>query len=80
MTTREDVLAQVAEDDPRSLRAFRKAYSGESLRACVTAFCLECIWMDREGIRDCTALACPLYKRRPFQRVRSRKEASPASG
>jgi hypothetical protein len=34
----------------------------------IKAFCSECVCWDRQEVRNCTALACPLYKFRPFTR------------
>ena len=54
---------------PPSFRgAYRRAQGGTSLRAAVTAFCGECCGYDREAVRACVALACPLWRYRPWQR------------
>ena len=65
---RTQMLQQVERDAPSVLKVFRKAYTSASLRASVNAFCLECCWMDRSAIRECTAPACPLRNVRPYQK------------
>jgi len=70
-------LAAVSKDGPSKLGAFRRAYSSKSLRAAVSAFCLECLWLDPAAIRGCTATACPLWNVRPYQSYP--KEREPAS-
>lgn len=69
-------LEQVERDGPSCLGVFRKAYASKSKGAAIKAFCLECLWMDRQAIRACTAPACPLWNVRPFQRCKGRKEAN----
>jgi len=39
-----------------------KAIKGRSLRAAVKSFCAECTMWQREEVRLCTSLACPLYE------------------
>jgi hypothetical protein len=54
---------------------YRRAVSGKSLRAAVDAFCAECCGYDREAVRTCPAIACPLWSVRPWQFKRTdRKE------
>jgi hypothetical protein len=38
-----------------------------SRTAAIKAFCQECCGYNRETIRECTAIACPLYAFRPYQ-------------
>lgn len=54
---------------PKFRGAYLKAMQGKSLRAGVSAFCRECMgWEDLPfAVRNCTALACPLYPYRPYQ-------------
>lgn len=57
---------------PESHRGtYRWAVSGKSLRAAVTACCAECVGYDREAVRTCPAVACPLWSVRPWQQRRS---------
>ncbi len=63
------MLQQVSEDAPSKLGAFRRVYSSTaSPREAIKAMCLQCCWMDLEGIRGCTATACPLWEFRPYQK------------
>lgn len=52
-----------------------------SARACIKAFCLECMGFDRIGIGECTAYACPLWLKRPYQKKNkcSTKQSVPAN-
>jgi hypothetical protein len=56
-------------------RAYRKTYAravaGKSLRACINSQCLECVCWEREEVRLCTDLACPLYAVRPYQSLQT---------
>jgi hypothetical protein len=53
---------------PRSYRRiYDKATHGRSLRAAINSFCLECVCWQTVEIRNCTDLACPLWKVRPYQ-------------
>ena len=57
---------------PESHRGtYQRAVTGKSLRAAVTAFCAECVGYDREAVRTCPAVACPLWSVRPWQQRRS---------
>jgi len=51
---------------------YLKATRGKSLKAAVQAMCLECTGYQKLEVRDCTALACPLYAVRPYQTPRQR--------
>lgn len=63
---RDKMLQQIAEDGPSCLNVFKKAYSGNR-PAAVKALCLQCCWLDRTAIRECTDTGCPLWEIRPFQ-------------
>ena len=69
------MLKQVERDGPSNLTAFRRAYSIKSFAASVKAFCLECLWMDRQAIRGCTVTNCPLWNVRPYQGGKARQDA-----
>jgi len=60
-------------DMPNSARrGYLRAVQGKaSPRAAIKAFCLECCGWDRDGVRLCTAPACPLHSYRPFQEGQS---------
>jgi len=65
------MLEEVSTDHSSKLNWFRKAYEGFSLRAAITAKCLECTSCDVKAIRECSGTACPLLNVRPYQEVRS---------
>ncbi len=64
---REMMLRAIQSDAPSRLTVFRRAFEGRSLRAAVTAKCLECVWLDLKAIRECAATECPLHEVRPFR-------------
>jgi len=54
---------------PRAYRqTYKRAMSGKSLRAALNAFCLECTGWQREEIKLCTAIDCPLFPYRPYKK------------
>ncbi len=61
---------KVAERRAAMPRAYRKIYdramAGQSRRAAMHAFCLECTHWQREEIKLCPAVACPMYPYRPY--------------
>ena len=68
MRTREERIAKRRGDMPKVYRGiYDRAAAGNRLRAAVNSFCLECVCWQREEVRLCTALACPLYPYRPYQ-------------
>ena len=53
---------------PSSWRGIlRRSWTGNSRKTAIKAFCGECVGFNRDEITNCTALACPLRKYRPFQ-------------
>ena len=53
-------------DFPKQYRVlYRKAISGRSRRAAISAHCLMCMGYSVRQVRNCTAPACPLYPYRP---------------
>ena len=46
---------------------YDKAISGKSRKAAVKSFCLECMAWEKEEVRQCTSLECPLYLFRPYK-------------
>lgn len=68
--TRQLKLQEIEEEAPSCRGVFKKAYRGRSLRAGVTAFCLNCMEYRRRAIRECGVSACPLHPYRPYQTVR----------
>lgn len=64
----DQVIKKMAEI-PRAYRqTYKRAMSGKSLRAAVNAFYLECVQWQREEIKVCTAIDCPLYPYRPYEK------------
>lgn len=49
------------------LANYKKAMMGKSMKAAIKAFCLECIQWQKEEVRLCTDLGCPLYPYRPYK-------------
>jgi len=47
---------------------YKRAMAGKSLRAAVNAFCLECVCWQREEVKNCTSVDCPLFPYRPYQK------------
>ena len=66
-------LQWLVDNAPSKRSVFERAYAGRSMRAGITAFCLDCQGVDVAGIRDCTADACPLWSYRPYQVKRQPK-------
>jgi hypothetical protein len=53
---------------PKIHRAdYENAVSGKSRKAGVKSFCLECVGWQKEEIRLCTSLECPLYLYRHYK-------------
>ena len=54
---------------PESFRKLlTQSYSGKcSPRAAIKAQCAECNGFDRDAIRECSCVACPLWMFRPYQ-------------
>jgi hypothetical protein len=44
---------------------YQKAMTGRSMKRAIKSFCLECVGWQREEIKLCTDLGCPLYPYRP---------------
>ena len=74
MRTREEQIAERREQMPKIHRAnYDKAMKGRSMKAATKAFCLMCVQWQKEEVRLCTDLACPIYPYRPY---RSSKQCS----
>lgn len=54
---------------PRSSQAiFHRAYTGSKSKAdSIKAKCLDCSQFDRDEIKKCPVVTCPLWNIRPFQ-------------
>ena len=46
---------------------YGKAMKGKSMKAGIKTFCLMCVCWQKEEVRLCTDLACPLYPYRPYR-------------
>lgn len=69
-TAAESMIRDRALEMPFScLRTYLRAMKGRSPRAAIKANCAMCMgWDDwRNGVRNCTDPACPLYEYRPYQ-------------
>jgi hypothetical protein len=67
-TERRVKIARRLESIPKIYRGiYDRAITGQSLRAAINAFCLECVQWQREEVRLCTDSACPLWAVRPYQ-------------
>ena len=68
-TTREAAIETKARKIPNSARGnYLRAVKGmASPRGAIKAHCMECMGWDRCEVRNCTALACPLYLYRPYR-------------
>jgi hypothetical protein len=78
-TERQERIAKRRKDTPRIHRAnYDEAVSGRSRKAAIKAFCLECVGWEKEEVRLCTGLACPLYPYRPYHK--SKRNESGTNG
>ena len=67
--SREGKIAKRRAEMPEIHRVnYDKAMTGRSLKAAVKGHCLECVGWQKEEVRLCTDLACPLYPYRPYRR------------
>ncbi len=67
MKTPAERIAKRRADMPKAYRKnYDRAMSGQSRRAAMHAFCLECCQWERVEVRICTSYACPLYPYRPY--------------
>lgn len=48
----------------RQRPVFRRAWGGQSRKAAMRAFCLECMGYESAEVSRCTAPACPLFEYR----------------
>ena len=46
---------------------YEKAITGKSRTAAVKAFCLECVCWQRNEVKNCTSVACPLFPYRAYE-------------
>jgi len=67
MQTKQRIAEQREQIPEQYRRTYDRAMSGKSLRAAVNARCLDCCAWQRTEVRDCPAVACPLWMVRPYQ-------------
>lgn len=66
--SREEQIAERRASMPKKYRRqYDKAVEGRSLRACINAQCLECVYWQSREVTLCTDLSCPLYAVRPYR-------------
>ncbi len=69
-TSREQQISERRAQIPKLYRAkYDKAVGGQSRKAAMHSFCLECCGWQIKEVFLCTDLACPLYPYRPRSRV-----------
>ena len=67
-SNRQERITQRLRDIPKIYRRiYQQAVKGKSRKAAIHAFCLECTYWQKEEVRKCTSLACPLYALRPYR-------------
>jgi hypothetical protein len=67
-TLMQERISQRLKDIPKIYRRiYEQAVKGKSRKAAIHAFCLECVYWQKEEVRKCSDLACPLYALRPYQ-------------
>ena len=68
-TKRQARIAERRQQMPKIHRSnYDEAVSGKSRKAAIKAFCLECVCWQKEEVRLCSSLACPLYPYRPYRK------------
>jgi hypothetical protein len=68
MKTQQEQIEQRRKQMPKIHRAnYDDAVSGKSRKAAIKAFCLMCVQWQKEEVRLCTDLGCPLYPYRPYK-------------
>ena len=76
MKTPEERIAKRRADMPSAYRNnYDRAMGGKSQSAAIKAFCLECVMWQREEVKLCPSVACPLYPYRPYTVAQSADDA-----
>lgn len=66
--TREEAIEKRLAAMPKLYRGhYKKAMRGRSMKAAITAQCLECVCWIRKEVELCTDKGCPLFPFRPYQ-------------
>lgn len=59
---RREMIAEKVQTIPGRYRGnYEAGISGQSRKAAVRSFCLECMGWSSPDVSECTALACPLF-------------------
>ena len=64
-TRQEQIEERLAQMPEIYCRIYRKATERKSMAAAVKSFCYECMGYQREEVKVCTDLGCPLWMYRP---------------
>lgn len=68
ITDREKQIEQRLSQIPKIYRAiYKSAMKGTSRKSAIHSFCLQCTGYEKEEVRLCTDLSCPLYEFRPYK-------------
>lgn len=65
---RSATLAAVRRHAPSKEGNYLRAYGGKSLRAAITAKCLDCTCDQVNEIKRCPVTQCPLWQYRPYSK------------
>ena len=70
LKSRQQQIAERLSQIPESQRrTYIKAVRRKSMAAAVKSFCYECMGHEREEVKVCSDLACPLWMYRPGRRI-----------
>lgn len=68
-TRKPQVERRVQQMPVSSVKRYLRAINGKaSPKGAIAAHCMECMGWDREAVKGCTGLACPLWAYRPFRK------------
>lgn len=67
-SARPQITARLEEMPSAYRRNYLRAMAGKRRSEGVKAFCLMCVGWLRADVKSCTAVACPLYPYRPYQK------------
>ncbi|MBI9017198.1 MAG: hypothetical protein JEZ07_08060 [Phycisphaerae bacterium] len=78
MPNKEKALQKAAKIPNKYRGQYRSAMAGNSRTDAINSFCRECMgWKDvAAGIKSCTAITCPLYPYRPYQKNKTKQRGS----
>lgn len=74
----EERIAKKLRDMPSSMRGlYERCVSGKaSAKQCIKMQCLECWGWERQETMKCDNEACPLFRKRPFQKSRGTRKGA----